>query len=65
VLISGVRRGKCTQSSNRKFGVGTKHEITAVGGDIVLWIEPLDVVVRTDAIKDIKSIWRIRIAEGL
>jgi len=36
-----------------------------VGGDIVLWIEPLDVVVRADAVKDIKSIWRIRIAEEL
>jgi len=64
-LISGVRRGKCTKSSSREFGVRTKHEIAAVGGDIVLWIEPLDVVVRADAVKDIKSIWRIRIAEEL
>jgi len=64
-LISGVRRGKCTKSSSGELGVGTKHEITAVGGDIVLWIEPLDVVVRADTVKDIKSIWRIRIAEEL
>jgi len=64
-LISGVRRGKCTQSSSREFGVGTKHEIAAMGGDIVLWIEPLDVVIRTDAVQDIKSVWRIGIAEEL